>query len=449
MKNKSIPRIIIGGTNSGCGKTTVTCAVLSAILQKNMELSSFKCGPDYIDPMFHGKILSVPSSNLDPFFFSENTLKSVLAEHSHGLAVIEGVMGLFDGMSLGSTKGSTYDVAKITNSPVILTINCKGAAYSVLPIIEGFINHKNDYNLAGVILNNMTSHTFEAVKKLVEENLGNKVKMLGHLPKLPEDLVIESRHLGLVTANEIENIKEKLAKLGEFASKTIDIEKIIEIANTALKIEYEEIKTKAVCKNLNIAVAMDNAFCFYYKDNLALLEKLGATLKFFSPIKDKELPKNTNGIYLGGGYPELYLKELSENVSMKNSILKALNKRIPCIAECGGFMYLTEKIDDYEMLGFIKTKAQNTKKLSRFGYIEVFANEDNLLCKKGESFKGHEFHYFDALANGTSFTAHKPSGKTWQAAYAKENLYAGFPHISFLSNPKIAENFINKCMENV
>ncbi|MFI3207412.1 MAG: cobyrinate a,c-diamide synthase, partial [Clostridia bacterium] len=336
---KNAARILIAGTNSGCGKTTVTCALLSALKQRNLKVSSFKCGPDYIDPMFHGKAIGVSSSNLDLFFYDENTLKNLLAENSEEISVIEGVMGFYDGTSFSETKASSYHLAKTTETPVILTINCKGLAYSVLPIIEGFANHKKDYKLSGVILNNTTKSSYIMLKKTIEEYFAGEIKVFGYLPKLPEDLIIESRHLGLVTANEIENIKEKLQKLGELASEYIDIEKIIETANSANEICYEKIDIQKIC-DVNIAVALDNAFCFYYKDSLKLLEKLGANIKYFSPLKDTKLPKNIDGIYLGGGYPELYLKELSENETMKDSIKNFLEQNKPCIAECGGFLYL-------------------------------------------------------------------------------------------------------------
>ncbi|MFI3226075.1 MAG: cobyrinate a,c-diamide synthase [Clostridia bacterium] len=443
MTEKQISRVLIAGTNSGCGKTTVTCAILSALVARKMNVSSFKCGPDYIDPMFHGKIIGVPSSNLDAFFFDNNTLKYLLAQNSKDISVIEGVMGFYDGMSINSTKSSSYDIAKITNTPVILTVNCRGLAYSILPMIEGFAKHKKDYNFAGVILNNITKSTYQSVKPLIE-NAG--IKVLGYLPKLPENLVIESRHLGLVTANEIQNIKEKLVELGEFAEQTIDIDKIIECANSAKNISYSPISYAKTDDNLTIAVAYDNAFCFYYKDNLKLFEKLGVKIAYFSPINDKKLP-DCDGLYLGGGYPELYLQKLSDNQTMLKSIYEFLQKGMPCIAECGGFMYLNNEIDGHKMVGFLDGLCENTKKLSRFGYATFNANCDNLLCKIRENFKGHEFHYYDCTQNGSDFLATKENGKQWNAAIANENLYAGFPHINFYSNIKIAENFIKKCQE--
>lgn len=444
---KNLARIIIAGTSSGCGKTTVTCALLSAFLQKNIETSSFKCGPDYIDPLFHGKILGLNSSNLDPFFYDDETLKALLCENAKGISVIEGVMGFYDGMSIDSTDGSTYTVAKITKTPVILTINCKGTAYSILPVIEGFLKHKNDYNLAGVILNNISKTTYKKMKIVIENYFENKIKIFGYIPRLPDILKLESRHLGLVTADEIENIKFKLNKLGKYAAKTLDLDMIIETAKSAENLEFSPLEIKSICENVNIAVARDKAFCFYYRDNLRLLEKLGAKLIYFSPLEDELLPENADGLYIGGGYPELYVNVLANNLAVKSSIYKFLKSNKPCIAECGGFMYLTNSIDDYPMTGFIEAESYNTHTLSRFGYQNLTSNKDNLLCKKGESFKGHEFHYYDTNNNGADITAVKPSGLTWQACHMSENLYAGFPHLSFYSNINIAKNFIKKCKE--
>ncbi|MFI3325622.1 MAG: cobyrinate a,c-diamide synthase [Clostridia bacterium] len=447
MTRQSLARVIIAGTNSGCGKTTVTCALLSAFKQTNTVVTSFKCGPDYIDPMFHGKVLGISSSNLDPFFYDDNTLKALLCENANGICVIEGVMGFYDGMTLESTKASTYDVAKILNTPVILTVNCKGTAYSVLPVIEGFLNHKKDYDLAGVILNGISPMTYGKVKSLIEKHFENKIKVFGYLPKLPENLILESRHLGLVTANEITDIRLKLDELGKIALKTLDINLIAQTAKETKALQYNDLDIKPICENVNIAVAMDNAFCFYYKDNLKLIQKLGAKLCYFSPLKDEKLPENIDGIYLGGGYPELYLNELEKNVSMKNDIHKFLTQNKPCIAECGGFMYLTKEVEGKKMVGFFDYTCKNTGKLSRFGYQTLTALQNNLICKKNEQVKAHEFHYYDCSDNGNQMTSTKPSGINWLSAHTSQSLYAGFPHLSFYSNIQIPKNFIEKCKE--
>ncbi len=444
MEQKKLPRVVIGGTASGSGKTTLTCALLG-ILKQKYNAVSYKCGPDYIDPMFHAKVLGVSSYNLDLFFCEKQIIKNLLAENKAEIAVIEGVMGFYDGMAINTEKGSTFDVANVTNSPVILTINAKGAANSLLATIYGFIKFKTN-NIKGVVLNNITQHTYNA---LVPEIKKLGIQPLGYIPKLPSELVLESRHLGLKTAGEIQDIKQKLIKVAQITQQTLEIEKIIEIAQNAVPIGYEEINRKKICRSVNIAVAYDKAFCFYYKENLEILKQLGANLIFFSPLTDEKLPDNIQGIYLGGGYPELYTEQLSQNKKMRESILLALKNCLPCIAECGGFMYLTKAIDGAEMVGFLPTQSKNEQKLVRFGYVELTANNNNLLCKKGEKIKGHEFHYYDCEDNGSDFTAEKLNGKHWQAVYTSECLYAGYPHLSFLSNEKMAVNFIEKCAKQL
>lgn len=449
MKNKNTPRILIGGTSSGCGKTTITCALLQALVNRGLKTASFKCGPDYIDPMFHGEIIGAKSSNLDAFFCDDDTIKYLLYKNSNGydISVIEGVMGFYDGRALDTTKASTYEVSNITQTPAILTVNCKGMANSAVALVKGFVEFKKDSNIAGVILNNITKSTYEAVKLSIENEFNGNIKVLGYLPKLSEDLVFGSRHLGLVTSEEISDIKEKLNKLASIVEDTIDIDKIIEIASNAPAIDIKKPNIKHHDKKIRIAVAYDRACCFYYRDNIELLEEMGAKLLYFSPINDKKLPENIDGLYVGGGYPELYLDELSNNVDMLNSIREALENKTPCIAECGGFMYLSKAIDEYKMVSFLDGRSTNTNKLSRFGYITLEANEDNMLCKKGESINAHEFHYYDSTECGSSYTAKKESGKWWNCVIATESLYAGYPHLHFYSNLKFAENFYKKCEE--
>ncbi len=442
--SKYIPRVIIAGTNSGCGKTTVTCAVLQCLVNRGIKIASFKCGPDYIDPMFHEKIIGTKGSNLDPFFCNNNALRYLLAKNSsdRDISVIEGVMGYYDGMSLNTTAASTYEASRITDSPVILCINCAGMANSALAVILGFREFKPDNNIAGVIFNNISKTTYEAIKSALDPT----VKVFGYLPKLPSDLILESRHLGLITVDEIVGIKEKLQKLAAIAADTLDIDAIIRLADTAPDIEYEPVKHTYLNKKVKIGVAYDSAFCFYYRDNLDLLCEIGAELVYFSPVHDKILP-DVDGLYFGGGYPELYAAQLSKNKSMLLSVKNSLEKHIPCIAECGGFMYLSCAIDDEKTVGYLGGIFKNTGKLSRFGYVTLTAKCDNLLCKAGENIRGHEFHYYDSDKNGDYFIAEKTSGKSWDCVHSSEYLYAGFPHLHFYSNIKFAESFINKCIE--
>lgn len=447
MLSKQIPRLIVTGTNSGAGKTTITCALLQALVNRKRAVSTFKCGPDYIDPMFHSNIIGAKSSNLDAFFFDENTLNYLLAENAtdSDISIIEGVMGFYDGLGITSTSASTYELAKTTKSPVVMVVGARGAALSVLAVIEGFINFMPNHLIAGVILNQCSAMTYKILAKAIEERFNGQIKPLGFLPKL-NDCIIESRHLGLVTANEIKNLKEKMQLLASKAEAYIDLDALIALANSAPAINYTAIDTARYPKAVNIAVAMDRAFCFYYQDSLDLLKKMGARLTYFSPLTDATLPPDIDGLYLGGGYPELYAKELSENVTMLHSIKTALENKIPCIAECGGFMYLTEKIADMPMVGFIKGSSYDTGKLVRFGYVTAEAKKPHMLGAKGDCIKAHEFHHWDSEISGSDYTMTKASGKSWDAVIAKDHLYAGYPHFHFYSNLKFAENFYETCI---
>ena len=439
------PRLLLAGTSSGCGKTTVTCAILQALVNRGLKVGAFKCGPDYIDPMFHSRIIGAKSANLDLHFFSENTLKYLLQKNAadRDVSIIEGVMGYYDGLGLTTTRASSYEVAKVTDSPVVLVVNAKGASLSVLATVQGFLTFCPDSHIRGVILNQCTAMTYKALAKAIEDKLG--IRVLGYLPKLA-DCALESRHLGLVTAAEITDLKEKLQKLAHQAEKTIDLEGLLTLAKEAPPITCDPIALPKL-EPVRIAVAKDNAFCFYYADSLEALEEMGAEIIEFSPIHHKKLPENIHGLYLGGGYPELYARQLSENKTMLESIRNALQKGLPCIAECGGFMYLTEAIGEYPMVGFLPGNCFDNGKLTRFGYVTLRAGMDNMLCKAGEQIPAHEFHHWDCTQPGSGFTAAKPTGKSWDCVAATDTLYAGYPHFHFYANPAFLKGFYDTCLK--
>ena len=445
MISERINRILIAGTGSGCGKTTVTCAVLQALKNRGLDVGAAKCGPDYIDPMFHRSVIGAPSTNLDPFFFDENTLRFLLAKNGAGreITVVEGVMGYYDGLGLTTTKASAYDLARITQTPVILAVNAKGASLSILAQIKGFSEFVPNGNIRGVILNNCTERVYSALAPEIGKRLG--IRPLGFLPRMAE-AEIGSRHLGLITADEIKDLKNKLAALADQAEKSLDTEGIVGLAESAPELEFEPVSVEKR-EPVRLAVARDRAFCFYYEDSLDLLCRMGAELVPFSPLEDARLPEGINGIYLGGGYPELYKEKLSANLPMRESIKTALEGGLPCVAECGGFMYLTEAIGNSPAVGFIKGGCFDNGRLTRFGYVTLTAERDNMLCKKGESIPAHEFHHWDAEDPGASFTAVKPDGREWACVHASDTLYAGFPHIHFYANPKFAEGFYNAMLK--
>ena len=445
--SENIPRIMIAGTNSGCGKTTVCCAVMKALDRRGLRVGPFKCGPDYIDTMFHAHILGRPSTNLDAFFFSENTLKALLAKNAApDINIIEGVMGFYDGSGTDSAKASSYDIARITQTPVVLVLNAKGSALSLLAQIKGFLDFLPNNQICGAILNRCSPITGPKLEQAIREHFGDRVIPLGYLPEMPE-CALESRYLGLVTAREIDDLDKKVNILASQAEKTIDLDRLTTCAQGSEELNFECLQIQHFPENIRIAAAKDKAFCFYYHDNLDLLEEMGAEITPFSPLSDMNLPENIQGIYLGGGYPELYKQTLSENIQMRKAVRRAIDSGIPCIAECGGFMYLTESIDKYPMTGVLPGNCYNTGKLTRFGYVKLKAKQDNLLCGTGAEIAAHEFHYWDCDERGTDFTAEKISGKKWDCIHAGETLYAGFPHFHFYANPEFAVRFYKACLK--
>ena len=437
-------RILIGGTHSGCGKTTVTCAVLKALFDRKMRVSAFKCGPDYIDPMFHKKAIGVASHNLDSYFCDDNTLKFLLNEYALDVSVIEGVMGYYDGVMNG--KGSAHSIAKITETPSVLVINCRGMSGSVGAVASGFLNYREN-NIKGIIFNELPER-LEALARTVCGELGTEY--LGRFPKC--DFSINSRHLGLVTPDGLSDIRGKLDRLGETAERYLDIDRILEISECS-ELSFEPLKFPkfGFSEPPVIAVAEDGAFCFQYAENLDLLQKLGCEIVRFSPLEDEKVPE-CDGLILCGGYPELYAKRLFANEKMLGSVRKIIQSGAPVIAECGGFMYLHERFADdleneYSGVGAIPGRAFKTDKLQKFGYAEKTSDRKNLLCGKGEKIRVHEFHYWNSSNNGTDLLARKSDGREWNCGHCSDSLYAGFPHLYFYSDIKIAENFVTKAAE--
>lgn len=435
-------RVLIAGTNSGCGKTTVSIALLAALKRRGLGMSAFKCGPDYIDPMFHRAVLGVPSCNLDPFFCGSEMLRQVFARHAAEMSVIEGVMGYYDGIGEDG-DASTYDVASAVDAPVLLVVNARGMYTSAGAVIRGFKDFRPDSRIKGVIFNGVSGMVYAGLKGIAEKA---GVRAYGYLPKVPE-AEIGSRHLGLITAAEIEDLQARIAVLASKAEECIDIDGIIELARTAPEIARAEgqVADIAFARRIPIAIAKDQAFCFIYQENIEALQEAGFEPVWFSPLKDAALPEGVQALYLPGGYPELYLKELSENVPMLRSIKSAVVSGLPTFAECGGFMYLHESIDGYPMAGAIPCKAYRTEKLQRFGYVTLTAQADNMFCRAGGSIRAHEFHYYDSEDPGSGFKAAKPTGKRgWECVHAGETLYAGFPHLYLPANPEFAKNFAEK-----
>ena len=437
-------QLVLAAPRSGSGKTTVACALLAAMQARGLAPCAFKSGPDYIDPMFHRAVLDVESHNLDLFFSKQETVRELYARHAadHGAAVVEGAMGYYDGLGLTTTRASTWETAQKTASPTILVVNARGAALSVLAAVQGFLQFQPQSGIRGVILNGCTAMSYAPLAKELEARFG--IKACGYLPRLPA-CTLESRHLGLVTAAEVADLREKLQRLAAQAETSIDLDLLLRLADEAPPLAVCPPPMPEAGEPVRIGVARDRAFCFYYEDSLALLSSLGAELVPFSPLEDPVLPEGLHGLYLGGGYPELSAAQLSENASMRESVRAAVQKGVPCIAECGGFMYLLDAIGDHPMAGAIPGRSFDAGKLTRFGYLTLTAQRDNLLCRAGESIAAHEFHRWDADDPGGAFLAEKPSGRRWPCVHATGTLYAGYPHFHFYANPAFAANFLAAC----
>lgn len=444
-------RVMIAGTNSGCGKTTVTTALLALLKEKGLPggISAFKCGPDYIDPMFHRRVLGVQSHNLDPFFSTPEQMRDQL-DRSSGTSVIEGVMGYYDGIG---TEGrcSSWTVASATGTPVILVVNGRGMYTSAAAVLEGFMNHRPDSMIKGVIFNNVNEMVY---KGLAEIARAAGAEPLGFLPHDP-DITIGSRHLGLITAGEIPDLDQRIIHLRETASHTLDVEGILNIAGTPtwcvrrdLPFPRDLRKKKGAFSKPVIAVARDEAFSFIYSETIEAFEDHGGEIVYFSPVHDKGIPEAASAVYLPGGYPELYLKELSGNQSMLSSVREKAASGMPMIAECGGFLYLHESVDGVPLAGIIPGDAERTDRLQNFGYVTLTAGEDSLLLKRGQSLPAHEFHYYKSTCGGESFTSRKASsGKSYGCVHASDTVYAGFPHLYLASAPEAMERFISKARE--
>ncbi len=448
-----IPRILLAAGASGSGKTLITCGLLQALVNRGIKTASFKCGPDYIDPMFHSRVIGAKSRNLDTFFTGSETTKYLLCENAADceISVMEGVMGFYDGVAGTTTKASAYDLASVTDTPVILIVNSRGMSVSLAAYVKGFMEYRKDSHIQGVIFNQMSPMLYPRIKELLEKELD--IKVLGYVPKV-EDCVIESRHLGLVLPDEIPELKQNLQRLAEVLEKTLDIDAIIQLANGAPEITAKEPEIEFCLDHpLRIGMADDEAFCFFYEDNFRLLRKMGAELVRFSPIRDAELPADLDGLLLYGGYPELNGKELERNISMREEIQKAVTGGMPCMAECGGFMYLHEEMEAmdenfYHMAGVIPGRAYRTPRLNRFGYVTLTQNQSVLESDSLGEIPAHEFHYFDSENCGEAFHAAKPESKrVWECIHGTETMLAGFPHLYYYGNPKVAEAFLKECIK--
>ena len=459
------PRIMLAAPKSGSGKTLLTCGLLEVLRRRGLNPIACKCGPDYIDPMFHRYVLGIPGRNLDSFFLPPEGVREVLAdavrEEQAGIAVLEGVMGYYDGLGGTETSASSWEIAEITDTPAILVLDCKGSSLSAAAMASGFLHFRKKSHIAGVILNRVSSMYYERLAAAVEEASG--LPVLGYLPE-SEEYRMESRHLGLFLPGEIDRLRERIGRLADQMEKSIAVERVLEVAGMLpLRIENKE-KEKAenesmeaesiakfpacqeqkVTSRVRIGVARDEAFCFYYQENFRLLEQMGAELVYFSPLRDKKIPDRVDGLLFGGGYPENYARELAKNAAMRESIRRSIAAGMPFLAECGGFLYLHRTLEGsdgkhWEMAGVYPFDAYRTNRLRRFGYVR-------LLTSSGQEIHGHEFHYWESEDPGTDWEAVKPTGnRSWRCIHEKGGQIGGFPHLYYASCPDFLRKWLDVC----
>lgn len=449
------PRIILAGTHSGTGKTTVTLGLISALKNKGYRVQPFKVGPDYIDPSYHSQLNGSACRNLDSWLFSKDAVLEIFQRHaqSKDISIIEGVMGLYDGFG-DTEKGSTAHIAKILNCPVILIMDAKSMSRSAAAAALGFKKFDPEVNISGIILNNVSSERhFEYLKNAIEQNAG--IPVLGSMPK-DAALKLDERHLGLVPAHE-KGLKACFkSRLTSLTQKSIDINKILKISRSSGALPSFK-KTIFIAKKpsgIKIAVAFDSAFNFYYQDNLDILQMLGSGIVKFSPLRHKRLPENIHGLYIGGGYPELFCSRLSGNTGLKKDIYKRSLEGLPIYAECGGLMYLVKEVEDfkkrkYPMAGIFNAKIAMASRLQALGYVTAETVNDNILSKKGDQIRSHIFHWSYLKDTNSSlrfaYRIKKNKDKAFYDGLIKGNTLASYSHIHFASNINFARNFIGAC----
>lgn len=450
------PRFVIAGTHSGAGKTSVVTAVLAALKARGATVFPFKTGPDYIDPAFHAHVAGTPSRNLDSWLLDAPTLRRLFARNARedSVAVIEGVMGLFDGQG-ASHEGSTAHVAELLDAPVVLVINAQGLSRSAAAMVAGYASFHPRVRVAGVIANRVKSERqYGLIKKSVEECCS--VPCMGYLPEDPA-FVLRSRHLGLVPSEEVPALDDIVARLGRAAKEHINLDALMALAESAAPLPGLRTPSPVMGEPfpVRMGVARDAAFSFYYQDNLDLLQAMGAELAFFSPMRDAALPEGCHGLYFGGGFPEVFSSALAQNASMRAAVREAVSGGMPAYAECGGMAYLCKSLTDadgneFPMAGVFRSRVAMTGKLQRFGYASLEFLSDTLLGPAGTRVRVHEFHYSQIIPaeepGGTvDFLGVQKGNERWRGGLATGNALAGYPHIHFYSNPALARNFLARC----
>lgn len=438
----NLPQIMVAAPASGSGKTAAACALLAALRRRGLAPCAFKCGPDYIDPMFHRAALGVDSCNLDLFLTRPGRLRQLYAQRlaGHGAAVTEAAMGYYDGAAL-TDEASAWQVADTLGLPVLLVVRPGGASLTLAAQIRGLTAFRPDSHLAAILLNNCSAGYAARLAPLLERETG--LPVIGCLPRL-EAARLPSRHLGLYTAGEIADLTPRLEALADALEANADLDRLLALCRREAPAAAAEPLPPPKAR---IAVARDAAFCFCYPESLDALRAAGAECVFFSPLADAALPA-AQGLYLPGGYPELYAEALSRNAPMRRAVAAAVRAGAPTVAECGGFLYLGQALADekgqsWPMAGVLPGEGFAARGLVRFGYAHVTAEADSLLFRRGEAVPVHEFHHWDSTDPGAALAAQKPDGRAWRCGFVSQSLYAGFPHLYWAGRPELAARFVD------
>ncbi|TFG46120.1 MAG: cobyrinate a,c-diamide synthase [Dehalococcoidia bacterium] len=454
----NIPRIVIAGTSSGVGKTTIATGLTYALSRRGLNVQPFKCGPDYIDPGYLSMAAGKECHNLDAWMLPEDHLKELFSyfNQDKDIALIEGVMGLFDGHRKLGSGGSTAQIAQIISAPIILILNIAKMGESAAAMALGYCSYDPNLKVAGIILNQIGSPShYQTAKSAIENRC--RIPVIGYLSK-NADLTMPERHLGLVPAVERGDGSDFLDKLADLIESSIDLDMLIDLAQQAPDFSMPKkpllFPENRMPRRCRIAVAKDAAFNFYYQANIELLSAWGADIAYFSPVADSSLPNGTDGVYIGGGFPEVFLKELEANVAMKQALKDAVAAGIPVYAECGGLMYLSQGITDFEgafheMVGLVPGCCRMQGKLQRLGYTVAEALKASPVAERGQTLRGHLFHWshLDAPEENTAaYRVIEPQEQLEGFVLGpRDNLLASYLHLHFGSDARLAKHFIDTC----
>jgi len=446
----SIPGLLIAAPSSGSGKTSLTLGLMAAFKRRGLAVAPFKVGPDYIDPGHHAMVCGRPSHNLDSWFCDKQQLHKTFASGSVGadIALVEGVMGLFDGVSGASEEGSSAQIAKWLGLPVLLVVDARAQARSFAAVVKGFADFDPQLRLAGVIANQVGGARHAEMLQEALASIPGLPPLLGWLPR-QEDIVLPERHLGLVTAEDLSG--DHGQRLADWIEQHLVLEQIRTLAVSSVTAEAAPLSITSE-KRLRLGIARDQAFCFYYPENLALLEQAGAELVAFSPLRDRQLPENLAGLYLGGGYPELHAEQLAANAGMRQQICETAAAGLPIYAECGGLMYLCRAIDSWSMCGVFPAAAKMLPRRRALGYRQVELSANGPLGPPGTRVRGHEFHYSEVEMPPDVERCYRLGRRNGEPAaiegYRTQNVLGSYVHLHFGSNPQVAENLIEFCLKN-